>query len=748
LQEGNVRCHQIIAAAALMLLCAVATGHAEKRVALVVGNAAYRHADKLANPVNDARGMRDALKNLGFDVTYGEDLDQKGLRRAIGQFADRVGDADVAMVYFAGHGATFGDTPYVVPVDAEFSSLGQVAYELVPVETLIGELRQAKGVRIVILDACRDNAAEQELKRQASRGGPAMRGLAPMKNPGGLIIAYATQYLSTAADDAGGASTGGLFSWASSSTRHSPFTAALLNNIATPGLDVKDMFYKVGRDVVAATEGKQRPEISISMYDQYALVPGGGGGVAPPPAAGPADGEMTWSIVKDTRDAEQLRRFVSQFPSSPRRREAEQRIKALEQTNVAALPARPEEKPPGPAPSAPMPAAAAAPQAATPPAAPALLPWPVPEPSKPAPGPQTAAVAPPVTPAVPAAGPCGGPVTAAFPSRCAAPLTQTQERGLKPKDIFRECENCPEMVVVPAGSFTMGSPASEKDRDSDEGPQHIVTISQRFAVGKLHATVDQFAAFVKESGYRARRCVGVEDDCNRPDRWRNPDLEQEGSHPVVHVSWDDANAYANWLAKKTGKPYRLLSEAEWEYAARSRTSPGTYPRFWFGNDEKDLCRYGNGTDQKARDRIHAYSNEGAKNWLVQRGGDWAFLAKKGWPLRPTENQPVAPCNDGYAYTSPAGHYQPNDFGLYDMAGNASQWTADCYHDGYDGAPADGSAWTTDCDDPHDGHVVRGGSWFSDPVFLRAARRDRYPGWVASGGFRLARTLISAGSSGN
>jgi uncharacterized caspase-like protein len=119
-----VRFLQFIAATWLALVCALTPAHADKRVALVIGNAAYRHADRLANPVNDARGMRDALRNLGFDVTYGEDLDQKDLRRAIGQFADRVGDADVAMVYFAGHGATFGDTPYVVPVDAEFSSLG------------------------------------------------------------------------------------------------------------------------------------------------------------------------------------------------------------------------------------------------------------------------------------------------------------------------------------------------------------------------------------------------------------------------------------------------------------------------------------------------------------------------------------------------------------------------------------------------------------------------------------------------
>jgi uncharacterized caspase-like protein len=123
------------------------------------------------------------------------------LRRTVGRFAEIVDDADVAIVYFAGHGATFADTPYVVPVDAEFLSLRQVPYELVPVETLIGELRRAKGVRIAILDACRDNTAERELKRQAApRGGEVSRGLGPMRNPEGLILAYATQYLSTAAD--------------------------------------------------------------------------------------------------------------------------------------------------------------------------------------------------------------------------------------------------------------------------------------------------------------------------------------------------------------------------------------------------------------------------------------------------------------------------------------------------------------------------------------------------------------------
>jgi formylglycine-generating enzyme required for sulfatase activity len=178
---------------------------------------------------------------------------------------------------------------------------------------------------------------------------------------------------------------------------------------------------------------------------------------------------------------------------------------------------------------------------------------------------------------------------------------------------------------------------------------------------------------------------------------------------VVCVTWDDAKAYVAWMAKKTDKPYRLQSEAEFEYAARGRTAPGAYPRFWFGNDDKDLCRNANGADEKARDSI-----EGAKNWTI------------------------APCNDGYTFTAPAGHYQPNAFGLYDMAGNAFQWTEDCPHDSYNGAPVDGSPWTTEpC---ISGRVIRGGSWYYGTFALRAAYRD-WLTFAGSGvGFRVARML--------
>lgn len=318
----------LVAVVWVMLLGASAVSDAgEKRVALVIGNAAYDRpgVPRLDVAVSDARAIGDLLTTLRFDVVAGYDLDLNGLVKAIGQFADRVGDADVALVYFAGHGATFLDTSYVVPVDAQFSSVTEVARELVPVETLIGDLRKAKGVRIAIIDACRDNGAEQELKRRASRGGDETRGLAAMTNTSDLIIAYAAQYGETASDDAGPAPPVPV------SARHSPFTAALLNNIPRPGVAVSEMLRGVGRDVTASTRGRQLPEISAATNDAYVLVPeanpGEAGGVRP--HRPPAD-EFAWSLLQDTTDAGLLRRFIDQYPASPRRRDAQERLAGLE----------------------------------------------------------------------------------------------------------------------------------------------------------------------------------------------------------------------------------------------------------------------------------------------------------------------------------------------------------------------------------------------------------------------------------
>ena len=154
----------------------------------------------------------------------------------------------------------------------------------------------------------------------------------------------------------------------------------------------------------------------------------------------------------------------------------------------------------------------------------------------------------------------------------AAPLSPLAEHVLKPKDSFNECDKCPEMVVVPAGRFIMGSAANEKNRDNNEGPAHIVKIENQFAVGRFPITVDQFAAFVSETHYDAgAKCLsfdyGIGKWVDRPGlSWRNPGFSQDGNHPAVCLNWNDAKAYVDWLARKTGKDYRLLSEAEWEYA--------------------------------------------------------------------------------------------------------------------------------------------------------------------------------------
>jgi formylglycine-generating enzyme required for sulfatase activity len=156
----------------------------------------------------------------------------------------------------------------------------------------------------------------------------------------------------------------------------------------------------------------------------------------------------------------------------------------------------------------------------------------------------------------------------------------------------------------------MGSPASEPGRLDNEGPQHQVTIGKPFAVGKFHVTRDQFSAFVSETGYKAgSTCMTFDNGVFRamPDRsWRNPGYQQTGSHPVACVSWNDARAYVTWLKKKTGKNYRLLSESEWEYAAREQTSPGTYPRYFFGDDEKDLCRFGNSAVKRPSSKFRSW----------------------------------------------------------------------------------------------------------------------------------------------
>ena len=280
--------------------------------------------------------------------------------------------------------------------------------------------------------------------------------------------------------------------------------------------------------------------------------------------------------------------------------------------------------------------------------------------------------------------------------------------GPRAGDHFRDCPECPEMVVLPAGSYRMGSPSYEQGRHDDEGPVHEVVIAAPFAIGVYEVTVAEFGRFVDETGYSAGSSCRMYEDGEVQDRadrgWRNPGFGQSGRNPVTCVSWNDAQAYAGWLSQETGEEYRLSSESEWEYAARAGTSTA-WP---WGEGESGQCRHANGADASAKDR---YSS---------------------WPWS------VA-CRDGHAHTAPVGSFAANGWGLHDMLGNVWEWTEDCWNDSYAGAPSDGSVWEYgNCAV----RVLRGGSWSGRPSVLRAANRVRDTTGVRSGsvGFRVVRTL--------
>jgi formylglycine-generating enzyme required for sulfatase activity len=294
-------------------------------------------------------------------------------------------------------------------------------------------------------------------------------------------------------------------------------------------------------------------------------------------------------------------------------------------------------------------------------------------------------ILPPVAPSESAASSsaCGsGPINSSLSSRSARPLSPAEECALKPKDVFKECGKCPAMIVVPARSFTMGSPSNEPERHPGEA-QVSVTIPKPFAVGEYAVTFDEWDACVADGG-----CGGY-----RPadEGWGR------GRRPVIFVSWDDAQKYISWINGKTGKTYRLLSEAEREYVTRA----GTTTPFWWGTSITPT---------------HANYDGGARPY--EGGGSKGKFRRR---------------------TLPVDRFRPNALGLYQVHGNVWEWTQDCWNASNNGNPGDGSARSSgDCSQ----RVLRGGSWSDLPWFLRAAERLRL---IAVDrnlilGFRLGRTL--------
>jgi formylglycine-generating enzyme required for sulfatase activity len=603
-----------LVAAALAL--AVPSLAQERRVALVIGNSSYSHAARLPNAVNDADAMAESLRRLGFAVTAVRNQTASAFRRALIDFSDAARGADVALLFYAGHGLQMGQRDraenFLVPVDARLADAREVEDEAIALSRIL-QLMEGARARLVILDACRDNPLLARMA-QAGASRSVSRGLAPIDAAGahGTLVAFSTAPGAVAADGTG---------------QNSPFTAALVRHLATPGLELRGVLTRVRAEVAQATNNAQVPWSNDGLLSELFLAgPGGASAAAPAqlalaPQPAPAAIELAfWQSIQNSGRAADFEEYLRRYPAGSFAGLARNRITALR------------------APPRPFPVAVG-------------------------------------------------------------------ER-------FQDCADCPEMVVIPAGRFVMGSPASEPGREKDEGPQRDVTLATDLAVGRGPVTVAEFRAFVQATGHQTPggcwrwNPQQKEVELAAQLDWRNPGFKQEDSHPVVCVSWEDAQAYLRWINQRSGQRYRLLTEAEWEYAARA----GTRTRWWWGDNEAAQCRHANGADQR----------------LTQVASAWSRYQ-------------TAACNDGFPYTSPITQFAANRFGLHDMGGNVLQWVEDCYVDSYTGAPLDASVAVTGgtCS----ARVLRGGSWYFDPRFLRAALRGSYsPGYrLDLFGFRVART---------
>jgi uncharacterized caspase-like protein len=298
---------QLVLAAALFLVSASAMAATDRRVALVIGNGAYKNTAPLANPANDAQAMATALKQVGFDVIFAHDLDKRSMERAIVQFARAAQSADAALFYYAGHGIQRDGVNYLVPTDARLEDEFSLNFELTRVGDVLSALDRARGVKILVLDACRNNPlADRLVPQTASREATGWRGLARIDAVRGMVIAYAAQPNQVAIDGQGD---------------HSPFTAALLKHIDEPGVEIGALFRRVAADVNRATHGRQLPELSVSLFGDFYLNER-------------ETDVQAWAKVRDTGKPEDFRQFLHDYPKSILASDARTRLAAIENGRV------------------------------------------------------------------------------------------------------------------------------------------------------------------------------------------------------------------------------------------------------------------------------------------------------------------------------------------------------------------------------------------------------------------------------
>jgi formylglycine-generating enzyme required for sulfatase activity len=448
----------------LFALVSFAT-YAEQRVALVIGNSSYKHADVLRNPMNDAADVSTVLKQKGFFVIYGRDLDRITFASKVKEFERASGSAEIALFFYAGHGMQVAGQNYLLPIDAELAAPAALNSELIPTSLVYSAMNHGPRFKIVVLDACRNNPLAEHMHEIAGSSSLVGRGLA--REDTGLswdsVISLSTQPGNRALDGDG---------------RNSPFTAALVRQLAAvdPNNDFAGLLGRVRNDVAQATRRAQIPwdvsSLRVPLYlDRSTQLE-------------PSEAMIAWGKVS-WRNFGQLEAFTERYGDSSQAERARRMLRI-----------------------------------------PACL------------------------------GLKGG-----RPSTCIAVAGSTEKTSMSVTKSFRDCPQCPEMVIVPWGHFEMGSPEGEVGRDPGED-QVRITIPFHVAVARSKVSVEEWNACVEERACRSSS-LGT--------------LGREGL--PVEVAWEDAKIYAEFLSSKTGNTYRLISEAEWERVIRAATTT----TYWWGS---------------------------------------------------------------------------------------------------------------------------------------------------------------------
>jgi len=530
---------------AFCLILTAGVVSAQSRVALVIGNGAYKHAPGLPNPTSDATEVGAALERLGFDVLMRTDQTAAGMRAAVRDFSIVMEGAELALFFYAGHGIQVGGRNYLIPVDADVEREADVDLSTIPLDLILAQMDRSSATRVVFLDACRNNPFESRLARsmgQSRAVGSLGNGLAPIETDGGTFVGYATDPGEVAFDGAG---------------RHSPFTASLLQHIEQPGLEINSLMTRVRADVFQNTDRLQRPWSSSSLLNEVYLA-------SSEPVAEPErklDPRLVelaaWEQVQSLDTDSAYQAYLDTYPQGLFRQMAEAQLNtqpavATPETEVAVL--APPQKP----------------ITRSEPMIPAVRP--------------TARPAPQATPE---------PVVVTEPEPERARPTLTLVTPLN-----EDCAACPRTLLIPAGATTLGS-----DVSSAEGPRTPQTIAS-FYMSAAEITVGEMRRFEEASGQRIRRSCFVWTEVGRLRSrdgayWGAPGFDVTDDHPAACINWDDAQAYVNWLNSEDPKGgWRLPSEAEFEYASRAGTVT-SYP--WDGGAEA-LCRQANGAGAESKFR--------------------------------------------------------------------------------------------------------------------------------------------------